>query len=456
VTGVDDPIIDNNVAYTIITGAAVSADALYSGINVPNVSVVNMNNYFAGVIVNPASGLVTTEAGGTATITVALTGPPTANVVLPLVSSDLTEGALSVSSLTFTPSNWAVPQSVTVTGLPDFSHDGDIAYSIVFQPAVSTDSHYNQLNAADIGVVNEDVYISSPEGILGDGVLSLFYDPATGVATIEGLSSQQFKSLAVRSLSGVLRTGQATWLGSSGISFQQDTTTQIGFATNTDLGGTFLPSNGFVVGAILPAGLTPTFLATDLTILYGIQGVAGTKQGDWLIPGGSIAWESRDIAGSLVGGSTFTISPNPRTGIGTLTVVDNGPNDANPIAGQFRVVSALLTDYTITQTAVPEGYAIDLTPSRIVDVSVNQLDPIVGIQGQNNAGSSNTSDFHARLFGDTNLDGDVDFDDMMTIINNYGMSLGLGSFPTWEDGDFDGDGDVDFDDAYYAVNNYNG
>ena len=41
----------------------------------------------AGITVSPTSGLVTTEAGGTATLTVELQSPPTADVTIPLSSS---------------------------------------------------------------------------------------------------------------------------------------------------------------------------------------------------------------------------------------------------------------------------------------------------------------------------------------------------------------------------------
>ena len=59
----------------------------------------------------------TTEAVGTATFTVVLKTQPTANVTLPISSSDLTEGTVSTASLTFTSANWNVAQTVTVTGL---------------------------------------------------------------------------------------------------------------------------------------------------------------------------------------------------------------------------------------------------------------------------------------------------------------------------------------------------
>ena len=65
---------------------------------------------------SPTSGLVTTEAGGTASFTVVLTSQPTANVTIGLSSSDTSEGTVSPTSLTFTSSNWSTPQLVTVSG----------------------------------------------------------------------------------------------------------------------------------------------------------------------------------------------------------------------------------------------------------------------------------------------------------------------------------------------------
>ena len=48
---------------------------------------------------------------------------PTSNVTLALSSSDATEGSVAPASLTFTPLNWATPQTVTVTGLDDTLDD---------------------------------------------------------------------------------------------------------------------------------------------------------------------------------------------------------------------------------------------------------------------------------------------------------------------------------------------
>ena len=84
VTGVNDALDDGDIAYTIVTAAATSADALYNGINAADVAVTNTDNDAAGITVTPTSGLTTTEAGGTATFTVVLTTQPTADVTIGL------------------------------------------------------------------------------------------------------------------------------------------------------------------------------------------------------------------------------------------------------------------------------------------------------------------------------------------------------------------------------------
>jgi len=60
--------------------------------------------------VNPTSGLVTTEAGGTAQFTVVLDSPPTADVTVGLSTSDVSEGTVAPASLTFNSGNWDTPQ----------------------------------------------------------------------------------------------------------------------------------------------------------------------------------------------------------------------------------------------------------------------------------------------------------------------------------------------------------
>ncbi len=106
------------------------------------------------VTVSPASGLVTTQAGGTATFTVGLTAAPTADVVVNLASSDTTQGTVSPSQVTFTPANWSVPQAVTATGVNDYLIGPDAPYQIILSPAVSADPNFNGIQPGYVSVTN--------------------------------------------------------------------------------------------------------------------------------------------------------------------------------------------------------------------------------------------------------------------------------------------------------------
>ncbi len=139
VTGVNDPFDDGDIAYTIVTAAAISADPGYNGLNPFDVTVLNVDNDTAGITVSPTFGLTTTESGGTATFTIVLNSQPTADVTIGLSSSNTSEGTVSPASVTFTTANWNTPQTVTVTGVNDLFDDGDVIYSIVTAAATSSD-----------------------------------------------------------------------------------------------------------------------------------------------------------------------------------------------------------------------------------------------------------------------------------------------------------------------------
>lgn len=115
-----------------------------------------------GITVNASVGLVTTEAGGSASFTVTLNSPPTAEVVIGLASSDPGEGAVQPESLVFTPEDWSTPRTVTVTGVDDSVDDGDIPYSVTTAPAQSSDADYAGRDAADVQVVNLDDETGEP------------------------------------------------------------------------------------------------------------------------------------------------------------------------------------------------------------------------------------------------------------------------------------------------------
>lgn len=118
-----------------------------------------------GVTVAPTGGLVTTEAGGTAAFTVVLDRQPATAVSIAVASAGAIEGVAAPAVLTFTPENWDVPQTVTVTGRPDDLDDGSVGYTVALAPAVSDAPEYAGLDPADVSLTN----VNNPPAITSDG-----------------------------------------------------------------------------------------------------------------------------------------------------------------------------------------------------------------------------------------------------------------------------------------------
>lgn len=84
----------------------------------------------------------TSEDGDSVELECGITEPPLDTVLVDILSTDPGEGIPSVSSLTFTPSNWSIVQHFWVVGQDDAVTDGDIFYQVqVF--AMSTDTCYD-------------------------------------------------------------------------------------------------------------------------------------------------------------------------------------------------------------------------------------------------------------------------------------------------------------------------
>lgn len=157
VAGADDGLrVDGDVQYTIVTAPAVSEDPLYDGFDPDDVTITNQDNDVAGITVTPTSGLATTEGSGTATFTVVLDTIPFADVTIDLSSDNTDEGTVAPASLTFTPENALLPQTVTITGVDDDLLDGLVQYNIVLAPSTSTDAPYEGLDPDDVAVSNSD------------------------------------------------------------------------------------------------------------------------------------------------------------------------------------------------------------------------------------------------------------------------------------------------------------
>lgn len=170
ITGVGDSVIDGDQAYAVVL-KTVSEDEDFNGLSVSLEDLKNLDKDTAEVRIE-AENLKTGEDGTAAEVAVSLSSKPSADVVIGISSDNLGEGTVAPDSLTFTPENWNVPQTVTVTGVDDDAQDGNQTYHLVFANLVSEDEHFDGLEIPALEVINQDNdvagFMVSPEGIETD------------------------------------------------------------------------------------------------------------------------------------------------------------------------------------------------------------------------------------------------------------------------------------------------
>ena len=163
VTAVDDHV-EEGTHLVSIGHTAASSDPDYNGVYVPSVVVSISDNDKAGVSIIESSGFTQVAEGGASdTYRLFLDSQPTSTVTVTL-SVPTAQLSVSPTLLTFTPSNWAATQTVTITAVDDHldegSHDAvishavtssDPAYNGVFEPSVLvsiTDNDHQRLTVA--------------------------------------------------------------------------------------------------------------------------------------------------------------------------------------------------------------------------------------------------------------------------------------------------------------------
>ena len=161
VTGVDDSpaVTDGDVSSTITVSVAAGSDAAYIGLPAKTVTVTTQDNDGASFTLNNGGGISVSEDNTvTDTFTIVLDSPPTANVVLDITSDDSTETSVATSRVTFTPSNWNVPQTIAVSGVNDNIADGNVSSTITVSvnQARTRDNSYDPLPDQTVSVITTD------------------------------------------------------------------------------------------------------------------------------------------------------------------------------------------------------------------------------------------------------------------------------------------------------------
>lgn len=168
-----DHVDDGNKVYAIYVGPTSSTSGPYDGLAQRKVTGWSLDVDWSSVNYSPASGLLTSDAGATATVTVQITSIPATPVTVPISVSDATEvlvsagGAPAASlNLTFTDANWSVPQTVTIAGQPDGFPDGDRNFTIWVGPCTGNTAFCAGASAMPAYGKNVDTDVGANEGTL--------------------------------------------------------------------------------------------------------------------------------------------------------------------------------------------------------------------------------------------------------------------------------------------------
>jgi len=153
VTAIDDDIDEINTHNGMITHSVSSSDTEYNGLGVNNVIGVITDNDTAGVSINIGDGVAVTEGNPGDTYSIILNSRPTANVTINISSDSL---QLSHSnSVVFTPAEWNVAKTITVTAVDDTIYEKPFTSSnAINHTSASFDTNYNGIPGIDMADVS--------------------------------------------------------------------------------------------------------------------------------------------------------------------------------------------------------------------------------------------------------------------------------------------------------------
>ena len=393
VTGVNDDL--DNAADREATISHAVAGGGYDGVAVASVAVTATDDDSIGVTVSETA-LTVAEAAGTATYTVKLDAKPTGNVTVTPTSDDASVATAS-GALTFTTDNYSTPQTVTVTGIDDATHNAIDRATVISHEAAG--GGYDGVAVASVAVtatdddsvgvtVSKSAVTMSEAGGTATYTVKLEATP-TGSVTVTPISDDE----SVATVSGALTfttTNYATpqTVTVTGVDDDLDNatdrTTAIGHATS---GGGY---DGVVVAAVAVTATDdddPGVALSALTLTVPESGSAAytvklmTKPtGDVLVAPFSTDGAVATVSPSFFAGTALTFTPANWNTPQTVTVsgVDDDVANASArtttighwaVGGGYGALGALaIDDVAVTLADDEEPPTVSMpTPSQAVD-----------------------------------------------------------------------------------------
>lgn len=329
-------------------------------------------------ILSGIDGTNVTEGGATDDFGVVLNAAPTADVTITLGTAD-GETTVSPTTLTFTPANFATPQSVTVTAVNDTDveggHTGDVTFAVS-----SSDSGYNGATVLDeeISIADDDASFAINELRISHSTLDDVSNNFVEIYETSGAASIGTSGLHLLVLSGEFSPGSIDFA----IDLSGGSTDGDGFLLVADDGTTVSTD----VGDLIESNLDFFGSPTTFLLVSGFTGSVGQDLDD----------------GSVNGDNDGTLDVTPWTAVLDAVSLDDadatpdanyatafgGPTVLNPAGNGFTVAAISArpdgTDMYEASVGLPSDPFTNTTGdtpgfSNVTLVSVTQSDDYTGV-----------------------------------------------------------------------------
>ncbi|MFC1749703.1 beta strand repeat-containing protein [Pseudomonadota bacterium] len=357
VVGRDDLIVDTDQNFSILTAAAVSSDAFYSGVDADNVSVSNIDDDVWPNITVTANDATVMENSGTSSFVVNRTGPTTANLTVNYTMSGAAINGTDYGSLSGNVVIGIGLSSATVTVSPTNDGDNEGAETIIL--SINNDANYvvDQPGSATITIIDDEAPLTPIANFAVDQVVeegdsavvtvylvqtqNIVY-PVTIPYTVAGTASGADHTAASNSLvisnPNVSGTINFTTTSADGADADETVTFTMGTLTNAEVGGRSVHTVTLAETNVAPivklnatqGGQDTRLVITGdgnvvITSIVDDPNVSDTQAYNWSASNNSLI----DIDGNTADGG-FTFDPS---GLGagfynaSLTVTDSGSLD---------------------------------------------------------------------------------------------------------------------------------